>query len=164
MNDKIKEAIELAKRFHETYERLAPEYGYETCKESRKKWYDVPEKNRKLMIAVCEEILKKPPCVACGGLRQIPNPDNEDGAKEAIPCPACTGIQPDCSPDIATEVVDRDRIIADRDKTITAQAAEMHGLREIVVKKVAEIKGLKEELHKWEKMTVEELGEMAAGM
>ncbi len=54
---KEEKAIELAKLFHETYERLAPDFGYETRKESRKKWYDVPEKNRKLMIAVAGHIL-----------------------------------------------------------------------------------------------------------
>ena len=49
----------LAQLFHETYERLAPEFGYETRKESAKPWAEVPEQNRKLMIAVCEEILER---------------------------------------------------------------------------------------------------------
>ena len=48
----------LAQLFHETYERLAPEYGYETRKESAKPWADVPENNKRLMIAVCEEVQK----------------------------------------------------------------------------------------------------------
>lgn len=48
----------LAKLFHTTYERLAPEYGYETRKDSAVPWEKVPEKNRKLMIAVCEEICR----------------------------------------------------------------------------------------------------------
>jgi len=51
------EAESLAKAFHETYERLAPSYGYETRKESAKPWSEVPEKNKRLMIAVCSEIL-----------------------------------------------------------------------------------------------------------
>jgi hypothetical protein len=46
-----------AKDFHETYERLAPKFGYETRKESAKPWAKVPENNRKLMIAVVEEVL-----------------------------------------------------------------------------------------------------------
>lgn len=50
---------ELAKKFHETYERLAPEYGYETRKDSAVPWDNVPERNKNLMIAVCTEILKK---------------------------------------------------------------------------------------------------------
>lgn len=48
---------DLAKKFHETYERLAPSYGYETRRESAVPWEDVPANNRKLMTAVCEEIL-----------------------------------------------------------------------------------------------------------
>lgn len=51
------EAEKLAQRFHETYERLAPSFGYETRKESAKPWSEVPEKNKKLMIAVCAELL-----------------------------------------------------------------------------------------------------------
>jgi len=47
----------LAKLFHETYERLAPQFNYKTRVESAVPWEDVPENNRKLMIAVCEELL-----------------------------------------------------------------------------------------------------------
>jgi len=47
----------LAQRFHETYERLAPSFGYETCPDSAVPWEDVPERNKKLMIAVCAKIL-----------------------------------------------------------------------------------------------------------
>ncbi len=46
----------LAQRFHETYERLAPSFGYETREASAKPWAEVPERNRALMIAVCSEI------------------------------------------------------------------------------------------------------------
>lgn len=48
---------QLAQRFHEAYERLAPSYGYETRKDSAKPWSEVPEKNRNLMTAVCGEML-----------------------------------------------------------------------------------------------------------
>ncbi len=48
----------LAQRFHEAYERLAPEHGYRTQPESAKPWADVPENNKSLMIAVCAEILE----------------------------------------------------------------------------------------------------------
>lgn len=41
----------LAERFHETYERLAPDFGYETRPETRK--FDPESPNGKLMIAVC---------------------------------------------------------------------------------------------------------------
>ena len=52
MNDK--EAVKLATRFHETYERLAPSFGYETRQDT--KVFDPESKNGKLMVAVCQEI------------------------------------------------------------------------------------------------------------
>jgi len=45
---------QLARRFHETYERLAPQFGYKTRKETRE--FDPRSPNGKLMIAVCAEI------------------------------------------------------------------------------------------------------------
>jgi oligoendopeptidase F len=48
---------QLAKKFHETYERLAPSFGYKTREASAKPWADVPEQNKKLMIAVCAALL-----------------------------------------------------------------------------------------------------------
>jgi hypothetical protein len=42
----------LARLFHDTYERLAPEFGYETREASRKPWEEVPQQNRTLMVAV----------------------------------------------------------------------------------------------------------------
>lgn len=49
---------QLAQKFHETYEQLAPSYSYKTRKESAVPWEDVPDNNKNLMIAVCAEILK----------------------------------------------------------------------------------------------------------
>lgn len=46
-----------AQDFHDTYERIAPKFGYETRPESAKPWSEVPEKNRKLMQAVVAEVL-----------------------------------------------------------------------------------------------------------
>jgi uncharacterized Zn finger protein (UPF0148 family) len=54
----IMTAEQLARKFHETYERLAPEHGYETRKESARPWSEVPAKNKALMVAVCAEILE----------------------------------------------------------------------------------------------------------
>jgi hypothetical protein len=51
-------AEQLARLFHETYERLAPEYDYETRRESAVAWDEVPENNRRLMIAVAGELLR----------------------------------------------------------------------------------------------------------
>lgn len=45
---------ELAILFHNTYERLAPNYGYETREETKR--FDENSPNGKLMIAVCEVI------------------------------------------------------------------------------------------------------------
>lgn len=50
-------ALDLAIRFHETYERLAPEYGYETRLDTRA--FDPASKNGKLMVAVCAEIIEQ---------------------------------------------------------------------------------------------------------
>jgi hypothetical protein len=47
--------LALAILFHDTYERLAPSFGYETRTETRAFSPDTP--NGKLMIAVCTEIL-----------------------------------------------------------------------------------------------------------
>lgn len=48
---------ELARLFHDTYERLAPHFGYETRRASAVPWEQVPKENRALMVAVCSEVL-----------------------------------------------------------------------------------------------------------
>lgn len=48
-------ALKLAILFHETYERLAPSFGYETRDDTKK--FDENSKNGKLMVAVCNELL-----------------------------------------------------------------------------------------------------------
>lgn len=50
-------AEEWARRFHETYERLAPAHGYETREASAKPWEEVPERNRALMVATVGAVL-----------------------------------------------------------------------------------------------------------
>lgn len=50
-------AEDLAKRFHDNYERLAPAFGYKTRKSSAVPWAEVPQANKALMIAVCQTIL-----------------------------------------------------------------------------------------------------------
>ena len=50
-------ALSLAEQFHATYERLAPEYGYETRPETRV--FDPASANGKLMIAVCQSIIQQ---------------------------------------------------------------------------------------------------------
>lgn len=46
----------IAARFHEAYERLAPDFGYDTRPESAVPWEDVPEANRLLMRAVVADV------------------------------------------------------------------------------------------------------------
>ena len=48
------QAIALARKFHEAYERLAPRHGYKTQLATRT--FDPDSSNGKLMIAVCAEI------------------------------------------------------------------------------------------------------------
>ncbi|MET7335863.1 hypothetical protein [Nonomuraea sp. NPDC005650] len=48
---------QIARAFHETYERLAPSHGYQTRPESSVPWEAVPEANRTLMVAVATELL-----------------------------------------------------------------------------------------------------------
>lgn len=45
---------DIARDFHETYERLAPSFGYETRKETKQ--FDAKSPNGRLMIAVCNEV------------------------------------------------------------------------------------------------------------
>lgn len=51
------DAEQLAILFHETYESLAPEFGYETRLETRV--FDPYSSNGRLMIAVCQAIIGK---------------------------------------------------------------------------------------------------------
>jgi len=50
-------AREIARAFHEAYEELAPQHGYQTRKASAKPWEDVPDKNKALMIATVLKLL-----------------------------------------------------------------------------------------------------------
>lgn len=49
--------LDVARLFHETYERLAPDFGYATRPETRQ--FDPETPNGRLMIAVCGRILEK---------------------------------------------------------------------------------------------------------
>jgi hypothetical protein len=49
------EPEDMARKFHEAYERLAPVYGYETRHDTRA--FDPASPNGRLMIAVCSELL-----------------------------------------------------------------------------------------------------------
>jgi hypothetical protein len=55
MDKQREEFVKWAILFHETYERLAPKFGYETRKEYRD--FDSSSNNGQLMIAVCSEVI-----------------------------------------------------------------------------------------------------------
>jgi len=67
----------IAKAFHESYERLAPDFGYKTRKASAKPWEDVSQQNRDLMAAVVQDLLdqgviqKRPPPIKPGHGRDL---------------------------------------------------------------------------------------------
>ena len=48
---------QLAELFHETYERLAPAFGWKTKKGCHCKFSELPQRNRALMIATCQTVL-----------------------------------------------------------------------------------------------------------
>ncbi len=52
---KLSPAQQLARLFYETYERMAPDFGYTTNKATRK--FNPASPNAKLMVAVAQEIL-----------------------------------------------------------------------------------------------------------
>jgi hypothetical protein len=56
MNDYLTDPLALAVLFHVTYEKLAPQKGYETRTETRV--FDPESANGKLMIATCAEVQK----------------------------------------------------------------------------------------------------------
>jgi len=76
----------LAAMFHETYEHLAPAFGYVTRKSTRCNFSELPQKNKALMIAVCGTILNalqdkespaipQQPLCASGDAKLPPLPD-----------------------------------------------------------------------------------------
>ena len=63
------EAEIIACFFHNTYERLAPEFGYKTREASAVPWVDVPVANKSLMVAVVQELLDS--CVIDPGIATV---------------------------------------------------------------------------------------------
>jgi hypothetical protein len=55
-NEPYNKSLLLARQFHETYERLAPQFDYKTKAETQT--FDPASANGKLMVAVCDEIIK----------------------------------------------------------------------------------------------------------
>ena len=59
MTDLDEKAEYIAMRFHQNYERLAPNFGYETRKETAVPWRDVLPSNKNLMIATAKALLQE---------------------------------------------------------------------------------------------------------
>jgi hypothetical protein len=66
-------AERIARLFHETYERLASEFNYETRKASAVPWEQVPDNNKRLMVAVAAEVAAA-----------LPTPPAEASAREVL--------------------------------------------------------------------------------
>jgi len=47
----------IARSFHESYEYLAPMFGYRTREASAKPWEEVPDQNKSLMRATVQRLL-----------------------------------------------------------------------------------------------------------
>ncbi len=56
MSNYLDDPLALAVLFHVTYEKLAPQHGYETREET--KVFNPESRNGKLMIATCAEVQK----------------------------------------------------------------------------------------------------------
>lgn len=52
-------AEEVARAFHESYEYLAPDFGYRTREASAVPWDEVPDANRELMIATARALIDR---------------------------------------------------------------------------------------------------------
>ena len=55
----VEEADHIARRFHDLYEELASEHGYETREDTRVDYDDLPVENRGLMISVVGRLISE---------------------------------------------------------------------------------------------------------
>ena len=86
----VAEAQMVAEKFHDTYERLAPSFGYETRPDTKR--FDPESPNGKLMIAVCEAVLSD---LAQPGWKAIPFPKLRQRLHDAEADLAALRAQPD---------------------------------------------------------------------
>lgn len=49
----------IAREFHDAYERLAPQFGWNTQQVSKTVWEALPENQRRLMVATVAELLER---------------------------------------------------------------------------------------------------------
>jgi HPt (histidine-containing phosphotransfer) domain-containing protein len=84
VTDKVMAPEQMARLFHDAYERLAPQFGYETRKDTRA--FDPSTPNGKLMIATCAEVLAAAPSPAPVAKIEEPmdEPRREDYALDSL--------------------------------------------------------------------------------
>lgn len=75
----VEDAEVVAQLFHETYESLAPQFGYETRLESAVPWVQLPEANRELMVATVTQVLARLRTPPEGAREEAPAPQVDDG-------------------------------------------------------------------------------------
>ncbi len=116
---------QLARKFHETYERLAPVYGYETRKETRE--FDPTSPNGRLMIAVTDQVFNEVIVELSRKQEELHNLREEfraQGARCKEFCPNCEAVVPCtheaelfvcdiCGEDFAKYIVSRKADVSD---------------------------------------------------
>jgi len=70
---------QVARLFHNIYEELAPQFGYETREDTKE--FDPKSKNGKLMLEVCDRVAKE--------IRQQEKAKISKQFLEGKRCPAC---------------------------------------------------------------------------
>lgn len=103
--DIVKRIEEIAKLFHETYERLAPNFGYATMTDSRKPWSEVPKQNKSLMIAVVGELVPKIEAKAYTELSKVQSQLAEEMEYKSEHMLKITGLRQTCS-DKSKSIID----------------------------------------------------------
>ena len=73
---KTEEWEKYAILFHETYEKLAPDFGYATRTDTKK--FDKESPNGKLMIAVCKEVISQAQSDTRKEIREFAMKNNTD--------------------------------------------------------------------------------------
>ena len=87
-------AERIARAFHDAYEELAPGEGWETQERSRKPWDEVPEANRRVMIATVKRLLANRHISAIPALGFVVTPEQATEEK-GYPHPGNTIWLPD---------------------------------------------------------------------
>jgi hypothetical protein len=57
LREALSDPVAVARSFHDHYERLAPDFAYETREASAVAWVDLPANNARLMVATASEVL-----------------------------------------------------------------------------------------------------------